>query len=140
MFGKRGADRTAAATNGGEPCGPRDRRRHPRYVLAVGGRYMLSSGEEFRCHTMNVSAVGVAINGPAAGRQGGRVIVYLDRLGRVEGSTRRITPLLFAIEMANEGAQFSRFRLELEDVTHPPALAPNEVGPEAPAPKRFYGL
>jgi hypothetical protein len=76
---------------------PREHRRHQRVKVAVLGRYMLASRQEFPCQTINMSPGGVAIVAPVPGGVGERVICYLDQLGRVEGSIARVFDHGFAI-------------------------------------------
>ena len=58
---------------------------------------MLSDRREFPCRTVDISAGGIAIVGSIKGKLGERVIVYLDRVGRIEGSIVRFFPGGFAI-------------------------------------------
>jgi len=64
-------------------------RRSPRKQAMVRGRYMLSDGREYPCRTFDLSACGVAIVSAVKGRLGERVVLYLDRIGRLEGTVAR---------------------------------------------------
>ncbi len=77
-----------------------ERRRHLRVDVALLGRYMPQDKREFPCQTVNMSPGGVAIDAPVRGAIGERVVMYLDRLGRVEGKIVRHTELGFAIQLA----------------------------------------
>jgi PilZ domain len=75
----------------------KERRRHQRVSVEVMGRYMLESRREYPCQTMNISPGGLALTAPVPGALGERVVIYLDQLGRVEGSIVRLLPNGFAI-------------------------------------------
>lgn len=76
-----------------------ERRRHPRFRLKLQGRYMLSDGAEFPCETVDVSSSGMKIRGLKSGRLGGRVVVYIDELGRIEGAITRRASDCFVVEI-----------------------------------------
>jgi PilZ domain len=71
---------------GGRPI---ERRRHSRVPVVVLGRYMLASRQEFPCQTRDISIGGVAVIAPVKGEIGTKVIVYLEHLGRLEGTVVR---------------------------------------------------
>jgi len=64
-------------------------RRSPRKQATLRGRYMLSDGREYPCRTFDISAGGVAIVSAVKGKLGERVVLYLDRIGRLEGTVAR---------------------------------------------------
>jgi hypothetical protein len=78
----------------------KERRKHQRVKVEVMGRYMLESRREFPCQTLNISPGGLALVAPVAGNLGERVVVYLDQIGRVEGTIVRLLPNGFAIEFS----------------------------------------
>jgi hypothetical protein len=65
----------------------------------VAGRYLLSSGEEFPCQTVDVSPGGLSLRVVKNGRPGDRVVIYLRELGRIEGRIVRRSPDRLAIEI-----------------------------------------
>jgi hypothetical protein len=67
-----------------------DNRRFQRVGLSLSGRYMLSSKIEHPCRTVNISPGGMLLSGPETPKIGEKVVVYIDALGRFEGSTVRI--------------------------------------------------
>ena len=79
---------------------PSEHRRHRRVRMTIRGRYMLSDGREYDCRTVDISAGGVAILGVIKGKIGERVVVYLDQVGRVEGTIVRHFGGCFAIELS----------------------------------------
>ncbi len=77
-----------------------DSRRDPRKTATLRGRYMLSDGREYPCRTFDISAGGVAIVSAVKGKIGERIVLYLDRLGRMEGTIVRHFSGGFAIAMS----------------------------------------
>ncbi len=77
-----------------------ERRRHQRVKVAVLGRYMLSSRQEYPCQTLNMSPGGVALIVPVQGTVRERVICYIDQLGRVEGVIARVFANGFALQFS----------------------------------------
>jgi hypothetical protein len=76
-----------------------EHRRDQRLKVTLRGRYMLADGREYPCRTVDISAGGVAIVGAIRGKIGERVIVYLDRVGRIEGTIVRHFDGCFAIAL-----------------------------------------
>ena len=74
-----------------------DRRLHRRVPIRLAARYMLPNREEFACRTTNASAGGVLLEGSNQAKKGDNVIVYLEELGRFEGSVVRANPDRFAV-------------------------------------------
>jgi hypothetical protein len=74
-----------------------DRRRHQRVRVALLGRYMLSSRQEYPCQTINMSPGGMAIVAPVRGLIGERIVLYVEHLGRIEGQVVRHTDLGLAL-------------------------------------------
>jgi PilZ domain len=66
-----------------------ERRRFRRVKLSVLGRYMLEDRREFPCQTIDISPGGVGLVAPVQGQIGTRVIVYLEHIGRIEGTVVR---------------------------------------------------
>lgn len=54
--------------------------------VSVLGRYMLADKREFPCQVIDMSPGDAKVIAPVSGLPGERVIIYLDHLGRVEGS------------------------------------------------------
>lgn len=77
-----------------------ERRRHQRVRVALLGRYMLASRQEYPCQTLDMSPGGVAIVAPVRGGIGERVIIYLEHLGRIEGEIVRHLDGGFAMSIA----------------------------------------
>jgi hypothetical protein len=65
-----------------------ERRRFQRVRVDLLGRYMLPDRREFPCQVVNMSPGGMALIAPVVGQPGGRVIAYVDHLGRRKGTSR----------------------------------------------------
>lgn len=78
----------------------KERRRHQRVTVELMGRYMLESRREYPCQSVDISPGGVSIIAPVPGVIGERVVVYLDQLGRVEGTIVRLLPNGFALALS----------------------------------------
>jgi hypothetical protein len=77
-----------------------ERRRHQRVQINLLGRYMLEDRREFPCQVINMSPGGIAMITPVSGREGERVVAYIDHLGRLEGSISRLIANGFAIRIS----------------------------------------
>lgn len=63
-----------------------DEGRFQRVRVSVLGRYMLADRREFPCQIIEMSPGDAMVIAPVQGRAGEKVIIYLDHLGRVEGT------------------------------------------------------
>jgi hypothetical protein len=76
-----------------------EQRRHQRVEVAVLGRYMLSDRREYPCQTVNMSPGGVRLTCAVLGEVGERVVLYLEFIGRIEGTVARHTTGGFAVRL-----------------------------------------
>jgi hypothetical protein len=76
-----------------------ERRRHQRVKVHVTGRFMRSNRQEFDCLTVDMSPGGIAFLAEATVERGERIVVYLNNLGRLEGTVARTFSGGFAIQM-----------------------------------------
>lgn len=60
--------------------------RFQRVRISVLGRYMLEDRREFPCQVLEMSPGDALVIAPVPGRAGEKVIVYLDLIGRLEGT------------------------------------------------------
>lgn len=67
--------------------------------VALLGRYMLASRQEFPCQTVDMSPGGIALVVPVRGLVGERIVIYLEHVGRVEGQIVRHTELGLALSI-----------------------------------------
>jgi hypothetical protein len=59
---------------------------YQRVRINLFGRYMLQDKREFPCQTIEISPADLSLSAPVRGGIGERVIIYLDQLGRLEGT------------------------------------------------------
>jgi hypothetical protein len=64
--------------------------RFQRVQVSVLGRYMLADRREFPCQIIEMSPGDAMVIAPVSGTVGEKVIIYLDHLGRVEGTIRAL--------------------------------------------------
>ncbi|KAB0680767.1 PilZ domain-containing protein [Aureimonas leprariae] len=82
---------------------PRDfpeRRHFHRIPVDLLGRFMLENRSEFPCRVRDISPGDAAVLAAAQARLGERVIFYVDQLGRMEGTVRRLFQGGFAVDLA----------------------------------------
>ncbi|ACA17640.1 type IV pilus assembly PilZ [Methylobacterium sp. 4-46] len=77
-----------------------DRRRHHRVTVSLLGRYMLSDRREYPCQTVDISPGGVRLVCAVTGEVGERTVIYLEHLGRIEGTIARVLPDGFAVAIS----------------------------------------
>lgn len=75
-----------------------ERRQHQRVSLKLLGRFMLPDRNEYPCQVLNMSPGGIALSTPICGDVGDRVVVYIDQVGRVEGTVSRVFDGGFAVD------------------------------------------
>ena len=66
-----------------------ERRRNQRVKIRLAGRFVRSDRRELDCATIDMSPGGIALASEAVVEPGQRVIVYLNQLGRLEGTVAR---------------------------------------------------
>ena len=76
-----------------------ERRRFQRVRVNLLGRYMLQDRREFPCQVVNMSPGGMALIAPVTGRDGERVVAYIDHVGRLEGTVARVYQNGFAMTL-----------------------------------------
>lgn len=76
-----------------------DRQRAQRHPVRVTGRYLLVDRTEWNCQTVDMSATGLLLRGPARPLFGQMVVVYLDKVGRIEGTVARLDASEFALRI-----------------------------------------
>jgi hypothetical protein len=95
MAGERAGVTRRAALSGARalaPQGAPDQRRHRRVAVALLGRYMLADQQEYPCQTVDMSPGGVRLTCVGGGAVGERIVIYLEHVGRVEGTIARLLP------------------------------------------------
>jgi hypothetical protein len=77
-----------------------DLRRHQRVKVSLLGRYMLSDRREYPCQTVDMSPGGVRLTCAVLGEVQERVVLYLEHIGRIEGTIARLLPGGFAVQLS----------------------------------------
>ena len=90
-----------------------ERRRFSRVRIALAGRFMLADGTEHNCCSIDISPGSAAISADIRPPRGSRIILYLDRLGRLEGGVQRVFEDGFAISFSVSDAKKRRLAEDL---------------------------
>jgi hypothetical protein len=77
------------------------------------GRYMLADRREYPCQTLDMSPGGVSLVAPVSGLPGDRVVVYLDHLGRIEGTITRVLDNGFAMSLSASSRKRDKLAAQL---------------------------
>jgi hypothetical protein len=77
----------------------RAERRFQSVPVALTGRYMLESQQEFPCQTISMSPGDMTLAAPVKAGPGEKVVVYLDEIGRLSGTAVRRTENGFVLVM-----------------------------------------
>ncbi len=85
-----------------------EKRLHRRIDIALSGRYMLANRQEYRCRTLDISVGGLSIRGYEKGNLGDSIILYIDEIGRIEGTIVRHIDKGFAVSFSPSPAKRKR--------------------------------
>ena len=77
---------------------PAERRTEPRARVTLQGRYMLADRREYPCTVIDASGGAISLAAAAPGAIGETVVLYIDHIGRVEGSVVRHVPDGFVVK------------------------------------------
>ncbi|HEX2019852.1 MAG TPA: PilZ domain-containing protein [Aurantimonas sp.] len=86
-----------------------ERRQFSRFPIDLLGRFMREDHSEYPCRAENMSPGDVAIATPVQLREGEKIILYLDHIGRLEGEVIRASPGGFALRL--KGTERKREKL-----------------------------
>lgn len=100
---------------------PATRRMYPRHDLILKGRCMFENMSEHLCQSVNISATGLALTCDHPARAGDRVVIYLERLGRLEGSIIRATKGAFAVALTTSIRKRLKLASQIEQLASVPA-------------------
>ena len=115
-----------------------ERRRHHRVRVALLGRYMLPSRQEYPCQTVDMSPGGVLLVAPVKSAVGDRVIAYLEHIGRVEGEIARHVPDGFAMSISATVRKRDKLAAQLTFLANRDALGlPEDRGHERIVPRQL---
>jgi hypothetical protein len=76
-----------------------DRRLHQRVKVSLIGRYMMPDRSDYPCQSIDISPGGLAVAAPVRPDNGSRIVVYLDSVGRIEGTIARHLEDGFALKL-----------------------------------------
>lgn len=76
-----------------------DRRRHPRFQVALLGRFMRANKQEYPGKLSDLSIGGAAIMSPIEPEMGERIVAFFDQIGVIEGLVTRQFEGGFAIQL-----------------------------------------
>lgn len=99
-----------------------DQRRHHRVAVALLGRYMLADRQEYPCQTVDMSPGGVRLTCAVGGEVGERTVVYLEHVGRIEGTIARLLPDGFAVSISATARKRDKIASQLTWLTNRAAL------------------
>lgn len=99
-----------------------DRRSTKRLSINLLAQCLLSDGSELPALMVDISGSGLAIQCAKRGGVGEPVVVYIDRLGRFEGTIVRHVPGGFAVELRLSQFRREKLRLMMEQLTEPTTL------------------
>ena len=105
---------------------PEDKRRHRRVELILKARFMLPDQSEHDASLLNISAGGVALKTEIRPEHGANVIVYVQDLGRLEGTVVRMLDEGFAIAFTSGARHRDRLVDKLTAKLNPDAIASSD--------------
>ncbi len=101
---------------------------------------MLTNREEYTCQTINISPGGVAMVAPVMGTLGERVIVYLEQIGRLDGTIVRPIERGFAFSFQASLHKRDKLAAQLTWLANRHSLGlPEDRAHERMAPKNTRG-
>jgi PilZ domain len=92
---------------------PAEYRKSQRVKVDLLGRYMLEDRREFPCQVVDMSPGGMAVIAPQCGKQGERVVAYIDHVGRLEGTIARIYPSGFVMTISASARKRDKLAAQL---------------------------
>ncbi len=93
-----------------------DRRKHHRVDLPLRARYLTEAGEEQSGVVLNISAGGAMVRAKFPPAFGQTVVLYIDRIGRVEGKVVRSGDNCFAVNYSKRRKKQAKIADELTSV------------------------
>ena len=95
-----------------------DRRKYSRADLPLKARFLNEHGEEFPCIIANISAGGAMVRAKRPPANGSKVVIYVDRLGRFEGTVVRKSDKVFAVTYPKRRAKAAKIADDLIEVVN----------------------
>ena len=81
--------------------------------VSVLGRYMLADRREFPCQIVEMSPGDASVIAPVSGMPGEKIIIYLDHLGRVEGSITELIEGGFRMDLQSSPRKRDKMAAQL---------------------------
>ncbi|WP_244478148.1 MULTISPECIES: PilZ domain-containing protein [unclassified Methylobacterium] len=101
---------------------PSDLRRHQRVQVSLLGRYMLADRREYPCQTVDMSPGGVRLTCAVLGELEERVVLYLERIGRIEGTIARFPSGGMAVRLSATQRKRDKIASQLTWISNREAL------------------
>jgi len=76
-----------------------ERRRHKRIAIALHGRFMRETKQEFICRVLNICIGDADISTDEVVEEGERIVIYLETLGGLEGTVTRVFAGGFSLQL-----------------------------------------
>lgn len=99
-----------------------ERRSSERLSINLLARCLLANGLEVPALMLDISGSGLAVQCARRGAVGEHIIVYIDHLGRFEGTVVRHAPGGFAVELRLSRYRREKLRLMLDEFVEPKSL------------------
>jgi hypothetical protein len=90
-----------------------DENRYQSVRVSVLGRYMLADRREFPCQIIDMSPGDARVIAPVSGRPGEKIIIYLDHLGRVEGTISELIDGGFQMQLISSPRRRDKMAAQL---------------------------
>lgn len=81
--------------------------------VSVLGRYMLADRREFPCQVIEMSPGDARVIAPVSGQPGEKIIIYLDHLGRVEGTITELIDGGFKMDLVSSPRRRDKLAAQL---------------------------
>lgn len=81
--------------------------------VSVLGRYMLADRREFPCQIIEMSPGDARVIAPVSGHRGEKIIIYLDHLGRVEGTITELIDGGFEMDLISSPRRRDKLAAQL---------------------------
>lgn len=104
-----------------------DQRRYKRVMLSLSVRFMLADGTEHRGTLRDISAGGIAVDTPIKPQSASTVVVYVDSIGRAEGTVVRVDSRGFALSLHTTPHKREKLVEQLTALSNPEVLDGREL-------------
>jgi len=95
---------------------------YQRVKINLFDRYMLEDRREFPCQTIEISPADISLSAPVRGSLGDKIVIYLDQLGRLEGTITHSTDKGFIVRTKHQTHKIDRIADKLTWLANRQAL------------------